>query len=209
MQETDLSRGDTRVCELMRMEYEYLTASFLANEEMGEKRIALFVTLTAGLGAAAGFAYEKMGGQAFPELWLGVNLAWLLFGYLTLLRILKRNKTTDDHIHRLQVLRQWFVAPEDEAARRYLPFDPYGSWKPPREGLDFHGNGGYAEVVAFVNSMIAGALGWQLAHYLILVTGMLFPGQRLFVTAVAALVAWIWWQRQSSLAERRYAAPAR
>jgi hypothetical protein len=194
--------------ELIRLEYANLTAQFVANEEMGERRVALLVTLTAGLGAAAGFAHEKLGGQGFPELWLGVNVAWLLFGYLTFLRILKRNKATDFYKARLRALRQWFVEAGDEELRRKLPFDPWNEERESRAGLRFRmsrgGTGGYAELVAFVNSMTAGALGWQVSCLLLQGMGLHFAILRLACLAVTALSAWLWWRRQATLAERYY-----
>jgi hypothetical protein len=59
-------QADVRVKELMAMEYEYLTQQFIANEEMGEKRVNLFLTLSAGLGAAALVAADKLDANAPP-----------------------------------------------------------------------------------------------------------------------------------------------
>lgn len=194
--------------ELIRLEYANLSAQFVANEEMGERRVALLVTLTAGLGAAAAFAHEKLGGQAFPEMWLGVNVAWLLFGYLTLLRILKRNKATDFYKARLRALRQWFVDEGDEALRRSLPFDPWNEEREARAGLRFRmsqgGTGGYAELVAFVNAMTAGALGWQMTYWPQQADARQHAPVRWAALGVAALFAWLWWRWQARLAERYY-----
>lgn len=199
-----------RLDELMRMEFSNLTAQFQANEEMGERRVALLVTLTAGLGAAAAFAHEHLGAKDLPELWLGVNAAWLLFGYLTLLRILQRNAVSDRYKLRLRELRKWFVDEGDTDGRRHLPFDPYGAEETHRAGLRFFagsgGKGGYAELVAFVNSMTAGALGWQLGFW----AGWFFgPAQgatlqRPVGAAFGLLFGWLWWRRQAVLAEHFY-----
>lgn len=199
-----------RLNELMRMEFANLTAQFQANEEMGEKRVALLVTLTAGLGAGAGFVHEHLGAKGLPELWLLVNAAWLLFGYLTLLRILQRNAVAERYKRNLRKLRQWFVEERDADGRRHLPFDPHGPEETPRSGLRFFaasgGRGGYAELVAFVNSITAGALGWQLGYW----AGWMFSPtlgaslERPAGAAFGVLGGWLWWRAQASLAERFY-----
>jgi hypothetical protein len=99
--------GGPRIHELVKLEFEHVTSQFTANEEMGEKRVALFVSLTAGLGAAAVLAGDKLGpAQALSSsgIFIAVNVAWLLFGYLTFLRIVQRNVTTDRYKAQLRQL---------------------------------------------------------------------------------------------------------
>jgi hypothetical protein len=163
--------AEQRVHELMTLEYEHVSDQFVANEEMGEKRVALFVSLTAGLGAAAVLGGEKLGGDrlpALPGLLIAVNAAWLLFGYLTFVRIVQRNITTDRYKAQLRQLRRWFVGEDDEVARALLPYDPYGPPDAGRAGLQFSarrgGKGGYAELIALITAAIGGGLAWQVVH---------------------------------------------
>jgi len=209
------SLRDKKLHELISAEYKYLTEQFIANEEMGEKRVALFVSLTAGLGAAAVLAREKLANGSsvsFPEVFVAVNVAWLLFGYLTFLRIIHRNVTTDKYKRQLRKLREWFVEEGDAAARVLIPYDPYGPPDKRRKGLTFcgtkGGNGGYAELVGLINSVIAGTLGWQVTHYAIDLVSAVRTGAaregNLFALVIAMLVAWFAWKWQGRHAKQRY-----
>ena len=108
---------------LIHHEYQYLTEQLVRNEEMGEKRVGLFVTLTSGLGAAAVLAREKLTSASpvdFPEISIAVNAAWLVLGYVTFLRILHRNAATDDLKLQLRRIRKWFVEEGDDSARSFF-----------------------------------------------------------------------------------------
>jgi hypothetical protein len=192
--------GGPRIHELVKLEFEHVTSQFTANEEMGEKRVALFVSLTAGLGAAAVLAGDKLGpAQALSSsgIFIAVNVAWLLFGYLTFLRIVQRNVTTDRYKAQLRRLRRWFVAERDAGARVLLPYDPYGSPDPERAGLTFSGRhggkGGYAELVALIDAAIGGGLAWQIAHLVLSIAlrgHWLVHPLALLVGAAGALYTW-------------------
>jgi hypothetical protein len=197
--------------DLLVLDYEYLTEQLIANEEMGEKRVGLFVSLTAGLGAAAVLVLEKFGdggATSHHELFFVVNVAWLLFGYLTFSRIIHRNVTTDDIKRQLDCIRGWFVAESDSPTLRdHLPYDPDKPFVH-RTGLKFfRGKGGYAELVALINAVLTGAVGWQAFHYLV---GLpLVPkGDDAFVKAlaieVASIAAIVVWQWQSREAAKHY-----
>jgi hypothetical protein len=162
--------GASRFKDLIEMEFQYLSNQFISNEELGEKRVAFFVTLTAGIGAAALIAQEKTGNaDSIPVslILLGINVVWLLFGYLTFLRILRRNVQTDRLKVQLQNVRKWFVA-ESNPDRHFLPWDPHGKQPPLRKGLQFFGGtGGYAEMVALTIATTTGTLAWQLVSFML------------------------------------------
>lgn len=201
------SDRDKKLHELITLEYKYLTDQFIKNEEMGEKRVALFVSLTAGLGAAAVLVRENFGDNSpvsFPEMFIAITFAWFLFGYLTFLRIVHRNATTDKYKKQLRKLRSWFVREEDSDGRLLIPYDPFGPPDTERTGLTFRGGsggkGGYAELVGLINLVIAGALAWQLVYYVLGVVGMspshVPPSYISLIALGAALVvarlAWMW-----------------
>lgn len=196
-----IDRRGARVDALMTLEHEHLSAQFMANEDMGEKRVSLFFSLTAGLGAAAILAWEKLGGNApavYAELFIAVTGVWLMFGYLTFLRIVRRNAITDKYKRQFRALRSWFVERADIVACSLLPYNPYGEPDRFHEGLSFHGgSGGYAEFVGLINSVIAGALAWQLTHY----SGSNRSMAALLVAVAAALAVWM---AQGSLARKVY-----
>lgn len=210
-------RREARAHELVAAEYGYLTQQFIANEEMGEKRVSLFVALTAGLGAAAVIAAEKLLNKSPSSFYLllAINIAWLLFGYLTFLRILHRNITSDRYKEQLQTLRSWFVKQDDVESLKVLPYPPYAPAQP-RRSLRFFasrgGKGGYAELVALINAMIAAALVFQVAHILARwpFVSSAMSGSRLEVISVIAAIVGgvVAWVAQSRAADRAYGTKA-
>lgn len=201
-----------RVQILITMDLKYLTDQFLRNEEMGEKRVALFVSLTAGLGAASLVARERLPSVLYPELFITITVMWLLFGYLTFLRIVQRNITTDNYKKQLRKLRKWFVEEGDQRGRSVIPYDPYGPPDKGRTGLTFRGSqggrGGYAELVALINCGISGALAWQIAHVVLSFAPVSVNkggrGVDVLVLAIAAASATLIWFWLSSQAARAY-----
>lgn len=196
--------------ELIRMEYEYLTRQFMSNEEMGEKRVGLLVTLTAGIGAALLLANgSDSPGLPVPAslLFIVITVLWLFVAYLTFLRIVHRNVVTDRLKIQLRRLRSSLVA-EGDSRRQYLPYDPYGPKPGLHSGLSLvSGNGGYAELTAFVVSVTTGALAWQidaLAGLGATRDGPNDPGA-LISAAIAILVAVGVWYALAALARRKYA----
>jgi hypothetical protein len=203
--------GENRLQELIPAEYKYLTEQFVANEAMGEKRVALFVSLTAGLAATAVLAQEKLEAAfsaEIPAVLAGVNLAWLLIGLVTFQRIVHRNTETDKLTAQLDRLRRWYVGKDNEIGLSYLPYDPYGAPRR-RKGLSlFTGNGGYAELVGLINAIVAAALGWQLVEHAV---GYVrdspaeLPESSAYWAPIAALVAGVVaWQWLDRMARRHY-----
>ncbi len=209
---------DRKLHELVVLEYKYITDQFLKNEEMGEKRVALFVSLTAGLGAAAIIAKEKigpLGTVSFPEVFLLVTAAWFLIGHLTFLRIVNRNKATDKLKGQLDVLRQWFVEEGDAAARRILPYNPYAEMVPRSELRLFSGRGGYAELVALINSFIVGTFAWQISRIIANVIGCVTSLVqnswllRFLLLGIALLVVWRAWKWYVGRTQELYSSPVK
>jgi hypothetical protein len=202
----------SRLTAMVALDYDYLTQQLLKNEEMGEKRVGLFLTLTAGIGATAMLAREKLSGGisgGLREVFLAVNVVWLLLGYVTLRRILRRNRQTDELKAQLGVLRGHYVKYADLEGRRTLPYDPYDVPKADRAIRLWRGKGGYAEMVALLNAVAAGALVWQVVHLVVdgtaLITGVTTsPLVNAILATVGALVTafWAWrWQLKESAAE--------
>jgi hypothetical protein len=204
-------RREERLNSLFTVEHEHLSAQFISNEEMGETRVTLFLTLSAGLGAAVLLAWEKLESNSFVDisiLLLAITLLWSVFGYLTFLRMVNRNATTDEYKRQFRNLRSWFVEPRDMRAREILPYDPYERYDV-HTGLSlWRGKGGYAELVALLNSFLTGAIGWQAVNLVlqrpqfgtneIMSAGDLVLG---FIAAALGLLAWL---GQSWMASRMY-----
>lgn len=138
-------------------EYQSLTDSFWRNEESGEKRVNFFITLvTAVIAALVALVtsqeetFKKENAYAIAVYAL---LALLSFGIITLLRMIRRNQVTDEYKQALGMIRGYFRN-WDERLQNYRPFESKAR-KP--------GTGGLVDMVALINSLIAGALGALLA----------------------------------------------
>jgi hypothetical protein len=188
------TQRDQRLEALIGREHDYLTHLFISNEEMGEKRVSLFLTLTTGIGAAAVLAREKtaaaQGMAGFYMVFLAVTVVWFLFGYVTFIRVVRRNLVADKLKLQLCEIRKWFVSESDTAALGFLPYNPYAGKQD--EQYNFHtrlqfSRGGYAELVALIDSAIAFAFGW-VCCVAILRAPLVHQGQQWWAEPCAALV---------------------
>jgi 8-oxo-dGTP pyrophosphatase MutT (NUDIX family) len=171
-----LPEPDQALREFLLAELEHCADSMLRNEESGESRVNVFVGLAAVVGAVLPMVFDKVG-------WVAVKVALgilLGFGWLTLLRLIRRNTQTDTYKNDLAILRRCFVPSADDPRRLLLPFDPHVL--KPREASFLPRKIGWLETVALVEAVIAGAL----AAVLVLDP----PSRALSMGAGAALVTW-------------------
>lgn len=137
-------------------EYKSLQESFLRNEELGERRVNFFITLTtAVIGALA--AIWKVSNDGIDRIFFFLGLVLVfLFGIVTLVRIIRRNLVTHEYLRALGRIRRYF-ADTDSAIQRFLAYPPYDD-RPQREkkwkDVLSLGTGGLAEMVSLVNSLI-------------------------------------------------------
>lgn len=147
--------------EFLLSEYKYLCDSLWKNEETGEKRVQFFLTLvTAVLAATAALVSKAVDpDQPGSNLFYGISIfalaGLMVFGVITLLRILKRNAATDEYKLAIDDIRERF--------RDF--FDPRGvlsGYEPfmgaSKEKYSLRKMGGLSHIVAGLNSIIAAAL---------------------------------------------------
>jgi ADP-ribose pyrophosphatase YjhB (NUDIX family) len=106
----------------------HVAESFFKSEEDGERRVVFFLQLTAGAGALIAFLLGKDGSYLPSEIsWpvVMVLAGLLLFGLFVLLRVVRRNATTDQYKDRLMRIRKWFTPNEADPRLAYLAFDPF------------------------------------------------------------------------------------
>jgi len=133
-------------------EYKNLAESFWHNEEIGEKRLNFFMTLvTAVIAALVALATKQ--NDALPSadvklIAVYALLALLAFGLVTLMRLIKRNQTTDEYKRGMAKIRAQFCE-SDVRLASYQPFEK-------RQRTLFRG--GLVEMVAVINSLIVAAL---------------------------------------------------
>lgn len=194
-------QGDGKSSDLfdafMVSELEHTADSLLRNEEDGERRVTVFLTIAGGAGAV--LAYLAGGESLAPDevhpLFVAVLLAVLAVGYLTFVRVVHRNVKSNEYKERLNRARTYFVPNRaDPRIQKYLPFNPYElDTRPDPHWLSI-GRGAWLETTAVVNALIAGALGATLVP----------TPSWLRDALVAALFAGITWFLLIEDARRRY-----
>ena len=139
--------------EFLLAEYRYLTESLWRNEETGERRVNFFISLvTAVIGALVAFATTKesaLDPGLIKAITIYAVLALFLLGLVTLQRLVKRNLVTDGYKRSMDTIREHYKQ-ADGRLTSYAPFPPIPSRKP--------GQGGLAEMVSLINSLLAAAL---------------------------------------------------
>ena len=137
---------------LLLAEYQSFTEAFWKNEEIGEKRVDFFITLTtaviAGIVALVTRSGAELSDGSVRQIATGALSATLLFGLMTFLRILQRNRVTDEFKDILDYLRNQLRGKSSDLSGYKLPFRSHKRLL----------KGGLAETVALMNSIILGVI---------------------------------------------------
>lgn len=190
---------DDQVLELMMAEHRDLVESLRANEELGERRLDVYLTLIAATTAAIGLASSRFEESIDPLVSIASLAAgvMLVFGLMTLRRIMQRNITTSAYMNGLRRIRAFVTRRQPEAAI-LLPFPPERQpierrKEPPQYGI---GKGGLLETVAALNCALSA----------VAVAGLIWlPVRRLPVSAAAAVLCVVLtWIGQVKWAMRTY-----
>lgn len=182
----------------MLREYDYYAEAFRQNEEFGEKRVTSFLTLAAGAAAALGFILGDDGFQLRPSEFAAVAITScivLLFGQLTLARLIKRNVVSDEYKEALALVRAWFRE-RDGTVSNYIYHRPQKPPKDRKAGFREFLSGGWVETMFVTNSLLgaifaaatAAALGRECTA-----SKCLVPLQVAAAAALAVLVLNVWY----------------
>lgn len=133
---------------LLITEYMHFQEAFWKNEELGERRVTFFITLTTAI--IAGIVALMTNKTELTEIEVlqiasAALSATFLFGVITFLRMLKRNRVTDEYKGILRYLREQLKKRSPNLHEYQLPFHP-------RQKRIL--GGGLAETVAVINSVI-------------------------------------------------------
>jgi putative (di)nucleoside polyphosphate hydrolase len=138
--------------DLILKDLEHFEESLRYSEEVGEKRFSFFVGLATAVGAGivALLTSDKVSGKVVAPI---IDLAFVLLvviGFLTYLRMLQRNRTTDEHKATLGYLRRQYarLCPELEAAHYRVPVMSASS------NLSKWARGGYAETIGLIEGLL-------------------------------------------------------
>ena len=133
---------------LLLAEYERFSESYWRNEEAGERRVNFFITLTTALIGAI-VALITSGAQISEDSIRLIATAALfgafLLGLVTFLRMLQRDRVTDEYKAILRYLREHLRSRSTSLKEYELPFRSHGRWWL---------KGGLAITLAMMNSFI-------------------------------------------------------
>lgn len=153
--------------DFMLEEYKHHFADFERSEEIGEHRVNFFITLVTAVFGAFGVLVGKLifenGDFDITKYYLIINaalLAMLLFGILTLARVIHRNLVSDRELRAMGRIRRYFVEkdPEIYPFLYYKPRDDTPARKKEWKDLASFRTGGLVETVMLINSFIAAIL---------------------------------------------------
>jgi putative (di)nucleoside polyphosphate hydrolase len=139
---TEMERRD-----LLLAEYQQYSDAYWKNEEAGERRLTFFITLTTAIiGALVALRAKdvQLEGIDLPRLTAAALLGVLIFGVATFLRILQRDRVTDEYKGILVYLRDK-MRKEADLGDYVLPFLPRRHWLL---------RGGLAVTTALLNSFL-------------------------------------------------------
>lgn len=161
---------------LLLAEYKYFTDAFWKNEEVGERRVNFFITLTtaiiAGIVALVTSEHTEAKDIQIREVVTVALSGTFLFGLVTFLRMLQRNHVTDEFKDIIDYLREQLRRRSSSLSEYDLPF---------RSSKDRLFRGGLAESIAVMNSFILAVIaalwlgegwGWLAALAVFLVSAI-------------------------------------
>jgi 8-oxo-dGTP pyrophosphatase MutT (NUDIX family) len=180
--------------EILLADYKYLCDSFWKNEETGEKRVQFFITLVTAVLAAIATLFVKAIEKGCYRGVLGIILftlvALIIFGLITLMRIMKRNEVTDGYKKDLDEIRQRFKDFFDGAGvlSAYEPFRG-----PPTDKYVIRKIGGLAHTVAAINSIILAAVTVVVCGIAVsgILANMVLSASFVFLLSFVVQVIWI------------------
>lgn len=144
---------------LLLAEHKYLGDSFWKNEESGETKVRFFISLVAAVLTAIGTLLtitiqKEIYNFVIIPILIFALFSLLMFGIVTLLRILKRNEAADSYKKGMDEVRERFKKYFDESGV-LSGYKPFGG---PKNNKRIRKIGGLAHIVSVLNSLIIAAL---------------------------------------------------
>jgi hypothetical protein len=171
--------------DFMLAEYHYHMEEFRRSKQLGEARLNLFLTIaTAVLGGSGLIVGYLERNSVLPPQYLIIlffaYLATIMFGSLTLLRIIHRDIVSTKELQALNRIRRYFVNMDCSLLSylQYIPYDnePKTEWK--------WSVGGLAENVVLTNALLAAIMTYILAEIELLEWIKWFAGLFAFIVVL-------------------------
>lgn len=139
--------------DLLLADLEHFESAMARNEETGEKRFSFLISLLTAVGGGLGALYTSR--DVVParvsDVAAGASLALAGFAFLTFLRLVHRNRVTDEHKATLRHIRKTY---RDLCSPLHLRGYQVPVAGPPSRGVF---RGGYAEMTGVVTAVLLGA----------------------------------------------------
>ncbi len=197
-----MTSNSDAIKDLLLEDYRHRAEAMTNSEQLGETRLNIFVGLAAFLlSALVSLSTQEYGpkGDALKFIVLAVLLFLCVLGGITLLRLISRNKRTDECKRDLDHIRQTFKDLFDEDGQ-LVSYYPIGDLRPKRQGCgerqpkqSSRGFGGLAHSMSIINSFLVASsvacLFWPLQQSFSLISPETLPV--LIWAAVALAIAFI------------------
>lgn len=207
MQGTDRAMDRATGSEVFLLEeYKHLTESFLRNEELGERRFNFYMALVAAV--LVSFTTIYKGSETdISTLMLASSTILLVFGVLTLVRLVRRDVVTDEYKQGINRIRRYFAQTNMEIMT-YLYRNPYTPDEVhKREWGKFFsaGRGGLTRTMEWLNIVTAMILAGSLAQAIgesnwiaASVPNWLAPSVIAGLAALILQFVWVKWKYESA-----------
>ncbi len=155
---------------LLLAEYQHFSDSSWRNEEIGEKRVEFFITLTtailAGIVALVTSDHANLSYADIRQIATAALSGTLLFGLVTFMRMLHRNRVTDEYRGIVDYLRKQLKERSSTLAEYKIPLESHKRLL----------RGGLAETIALMNSMVIAVIAalWIVASWRWLAVAIIF-----------------------------------
>jgi hypothetical protein len=151
--------------EFLLHEYDYYGEAFRQNEELGEKRVTSFLTLAVVVATGLGLVLGDGGVGRFKGA-LGLvamaSTVVLVFGQMTLARLVRRNLVSDGYKDAMALVRAWFVR-QDPRLKEYLYHAPDDEPRRREISLFKLASGGWLETMIVANGVFSGVAASAIA----------------------------------------------
>jgi hypothetical protein len=188
----------------LRDELKYWGDAFWRNEEAGEKRVTFYITLVTAVLAAL-VALSKLEDRfILLEFGLFVLVVVWIFGFLTMLRMVRRNLVTERYKFACESarieLKKYKYLPESYRALPDAKAEFHKKrWLEWLEVLFHFKTGGLAEIVSAINGMLSGIFIFTLLNGI-----FSFPNKQWvsLTFAIIVVVLVLWWQTEFAIDAR-------
>ncbi len=150
--------------DILLAEHERLSALFLYNSDLGEKRTAAYLTLVSlGVGGLLGLSQLQADQDTILQVSLGIMSGIFLLGFITFFRLIERRVRNTEYLRAINRIHAYYVHNDPS-------LEPYFFWPPSDDAPHFMGKvsdfTGLRDIVAILNGVFFGIAVALIGHML-------------------------------------------